>query len=204
MTKYKDFLGKMSSQNQLKYNQHLIHYLSFLDGKQYNVSDDFDFDCLLQITNKDAVRYFNFIASGVAEPTEKDQPTKMRSTSLLYAKKCISYFMPRPGPQWDIITGTGNPTKAQSVNKMNELIKTYDVRGEGVPSQARHAIEYQEFLLLLVLARKMYASQSLLPAILCILCIQWQLIGQIDDMMQLGKSTLSHDLCFSDILLIQM
>ncbi len=150
----------MSSQNRLKYKPYLVHFLSFLDGKQYKVSDDFNVNCLLQITDKDVVHYFNFIAYGVAEPTEKDWPTKMRSTSLLYAKKSISYFMPRPGPQWDIINGTGNPTKAQSVNKMIELVKTYEVRGEGVPSQARCAIEYQEFLLLLVLVHKIYSGRS--------------------------------------------
>lgn len=194
----------MSSQNRLKYKPYLVHFLSFLDGKQYKISDDFNVDRLLQITDKDVVRYFNFISYGVAEPTAKDRPTKMRSTSLLYAKKSISYFMPRPGPQWDIINGTGNPTKAQSVNKMIELVKTYEVRGEGVPSQARRAIEYREFLLLLVLVRKIYSGRSLLPAILGVLCVQWQLIGRIDDVMQLGKSTLSHDLRFSDVLLVQM
>ncbi len=84
---------------------------------------------------------------------------------------------------------------------MIELVKTYEVRGEGVPSQARRAIEYQEVLLLLVLV---YSGRLLLPAILGVLCIQWQLIGRIDDVMQLGKSTLSHDLRFSDVLLVQM
>ena len=64
------------------------------------------------------VHYFNFKAYGTPEPEENDFPKLCRSSTLLYQKKAISYFMPRQNMQWDDVAHRGNPTKSTAVNKV--------------------------------------------------------------------------------------
>ena len=120
--------------------------MSFLDGVTYTVDDEFTQDRLLEITDADVVRYFNFKAYGVQEPGEDDYPTLCRSNTLFYHKKAVSYFMPRANMAWDDVSERGNPTRSSAVNKLISKIKKHEVRGTGVKSQARRAVEWEEFI----------------------------------------------------------
>ncbi len=194
----------MRSLNYEKYKIHLVEMMSFIDGVTYHRNYEFTPERLLQLTDEDVARFFCHKAYGKAEPAKDDRPTKTRSSTLAYAKKAISYFMPRRASSWDPITGIGNPTKSQTVNDVILGVKRYEVRGQGVNSRARRPVEWEEFVLLLVLTRHLYSTSPVLLVMVGVLTVQWQLIGRIDDVMKLDKSTIKFNLQSPFTLMIKM
>ena len=85
----------------------------------------------------------------------------------------------------------GNPTKASAVNKLLARIKKHEVRGTGVPTSARRAVEWQEYLNVLIAIHSIFSNkQTAMIRLLCILTLQWQFIAHIDDCMNLSSSNL--------------
>lgn len=173
------------------YKSALIQLMSFLDGVTYTIHDEFSSDRLLTITDEDICRYFNHKAYGVEAPGPEDYPTHCRANTLFYHKKALSFFMPRANMTWDDVTQRGNPTKSTAVNKLISKVKKHEVRGSGVPSQARRAVEWEEFLDVLIATSEVFATkESAMVFLLAVLTLQWQLIARIDDVMQLKTSTI--------------
>ena len=167
--------------------------MSFLDGITYSVADEtvnFSEERLSAITADDIVRYFNFKAYGTPEPGVNDCPKLCRSSTLYYHKKAISYFMPRQNMPWDDLAMRGNPTKSSAVNKVIATVKKHEVRGSGVPSNARRAVEWQEYLNVLIATRIIFSNkQAIMIRLLAMLTLQWQFIARIDDCMKLSTTT---------------
>ena len=67
--------------------------------------------------------------------------------------------------------------------------KIVKVGQEGVSSQARHALEWGEFYLMLSLVHHLHADGKLW-FFMVVFCLEWQIICQIDDVMKLAKSML--------------
>ena len=89
---------------------------------------------------------------------------------------------------------------------MIQKVKCHKVRGTGVKSNARRAVEWEEFVNVLVAVREIYSESkeySMLMA-LSVLTLQWQLIGRIDDIMQLRTSTVLFNVRDSFTLHIKM
>jgi len=193
----------MRSPHSAKYKRHLIALMSFLDGIEYLPSATFPPARLLEITDTDIVNFFHMKAFGRVEPGEDDRPLLARSTTLHFMKKAISYFMPTQRA-WDDNEQRGNPTKSTAVNRMIQRVKFFEVRREAVGSKARRPMEWEEFIMMLVLIRHFYAGNPLLLVLAAVFTLQWQLIGRIDDVMQLNKSTLSHNLRYPYTLLVKM
>jgi hypothetical protein len=171
-------------------------------------SNKFSKEELLRIKPEDLCRYFRKLAYGNESPSPDSLPKMARSNTILFHKKVLSYYMPRKNMQWDDITMMGNPTKSVEVNNLIQIIKKSEVRKQGAPSQAKRAIEYDEFLSILTIIR----TSDLIPLaqryrLSSILTIQWHLIGRIDDIMKLqlrnltcntsNNYTLNAQLCWS-------
>jgi hypothetical protein len=73
-----------------------------------------------------------------------DRPTGCRSSTLLYKKKSVSFFMPNQQPQW--CNDRGNPKKSTVVNKHVDLVKKFEARREGAPSHVKCPLTQNEFL----------------------------------------------------------
>jgi hypothetical protein len=139
-----------------QYKSALFQFMSFIDGVQYSVKDeDVEFSCdrLLQITDRDVERYFNFKAYGTEDLGEGDNPTLCRANTLFFHKKALSYFMPRKKPDWDDILQQGNPTKSLAANNVISRLKLHEVHGTGVATSARRPFEFDEYLNVLVATR---------------------------------------------------
>ena len=68
---------------------------------------------------------------------------KIRSSSLEYRKKAVSFFMLNKKPTW--CNGQGNPTKSDAVTDLIKDVKKCEVRRIGVPSKANHRMTRVEF-----------------------------------------------------------
>jgi len=134
------------------------------------------------------IAQFMSFMDGIEYPrNDNDQPIYCRSSTLEYKKKAISSFLPHQNMPWDNITQKGNPTRSKAVHHMIQKVKVHEVRGTGVKSNAHRAVEWEEFVNVLVAVREIYSESkeySMLMA-LSVLMLQWQLIGRIDDIMQL-------------------
>jgi hypothetical protein len=191
------------------YYSEIAQFMSFMDGIEYTRNDNshvFPQERLLEITDLDVVSYFNFKAYHNANPSPSNQPIYCRSSTLEYKKKAISSFLPRQNMPWDDITQKGNPTRSKAVHHMIQKVKVHEVRGTGVKSNARRAVEWEEFVNVLVVVREIYSeskeySMLMVPSVLM---LQWQLIGRIDDIMQLQTSTVLFNVRDSFTLHIKM
>ena len=192
------------------YYTEIAQFMSFLDGIEYPRNDNshvFPQERLLEITDFDVVSYFNFKAYHNANPSPSDQPIYCRSSTLEYKKKAISSFLPRQNMPWDDITQKGNPTRSRAVHHMIQKVKVHEVRGTGVQSNARRAVEWEEFVNVLIAVREIYSESSKAHSMLMalsVLTLQWQLIGRIDDIMQLRTSTVLFNVRDSFTLHIKM
>lgn len=163
--------------------------MTFKTQKNYELSTVFTDEELLQIQPEDLVSYFNVLAYGVAKPGANDLPKKLRSGTLEFHKKAISSFMPLRTLGWNAGEKKGNPSRSDAVNKCIKRVKKFEVRHQGVASNAWRPIDIEEFVQLLSLL----ASESDLVKrhrIRSLITLQWQIIGRIDDMMQLVFSSI--------------
>jgi hypothetical protein len=128
------------------YQPVMVEFMSFLHGaEEYPDDAVFTREQLLEITPVDVKRYLCMKAYNDPDPKIDNgaRPTNGRSDSLYYAKKALSKYMPHRTANW--INGQGNPTKSALVNDMIKQVKKFEVRGEGVPSNAKRPLKQSEF-----------------------------------------------------------
>jgi len=173
---------------------HLHSCMSLKDGMNYDKSFCFESDHILTLRPEDIVSYFNLKVFGTTAPDDNATPKLGRSSSLLFYKKAISYFMPNKLLGWNVQSETGNPTKSVQVNNMINKVKKMEVRKQGKETQARRPLTIDEFKFTL---KKLKDSDDFvwryaLPA-LC--SFQFHLIARIDDTCQFMLNELMvHDL----------
>lgn len=164
-------------------------------------------DVLLGITALDLQYYFNKFAYGKEKPEPDDRPIK-RSSTLAYMKKAISFYMPRRSQQWDSERQQGNPTKSDELNDLIKRVKKFEVRRQGIPSQARRPFEHKEFLNVLDINMNDIAigARAIEMAFLCnaLWCWQYHLIARLDDMTQMKLSDIKSNLVHPFSLAVQM
>lgn len=187
-----------------RYKAILVEFMSFHDGCNYSADATFTKEALLKISPEDVCRWMNYRAFGEPDPGEDAKPVQARASTLEYAKKAISCFMPRLTVPWDPIRKEGNPTRSEVVNKVIKSVKRFEVRREGVKSAARRPIEFEEFLNLLVLIRSSHSQGMLKFLVSSVLTLQWHLITRIDDMMKLKFDSFSPNVQHPGTLLCQL
>lgn len=106
---------------------------------------------LRSITANDVVSFFRFRAYGDPLANDNDTPpTLLRHNTILNEKKAISFFMPAQNIPWNQVAQQGNPTRSPQVARLIANMKRFQVRRQGVSSQARralHIIEYVNIML---------------------------------------------------------
>jgi len=190
------------------YTPCLNKLMLLLDNKEYSDSAvvSFSQERLAQITDQDFVWHFNCKAYGSASPDHDALPSLCRSSTLKFHKKAILYCMPQKRMVWDEMqSGEGNPTKSEHVNEMIKKVEKHEVQGMGVESQARHPIEWEEFIMLLNAAQIVFANRErTMLTILAVITIQWHFIARSNDIMQLTTRTLLPNLHYPFTLQLKM
>ena len=93
------------------YKPTLVRMMAFLDDQDYDNDTNFTQEQLGNLTATDVLKWFNFVTYGIPEPVEgHDLNSLIRSNTLKYWKKALSFFMPNRLSAWNEISGTGNPT----------------------------------------------------------------------------------------------
>ena len=120
--------------NRKAYKAQLVAFMSFLDDREYPKDQTFDNTRLLQITPQDVLRWFNLKAYGTENPSDDANPIECRSSSIEYAKKSLSSFMPNKPFPWNEATMHGNPTRSPLICEFLKKIRKKEVRSQGAPA----------------------------------------------------------------------
>ena len=119
-------------------------------------------------------------AYGKDDPSQDDAPI-MRSTSVSYWKKSISYFF-NTTSKWNEEAKTGNPTQSKKINNLIKVIRKNETRGNGAESQEDRPFTHNEFRQVLDLMGS--------PRWRAAMNYQYQMIARIDDTAHATKNTL--------------
>ena len=167
-----------------KYKRYFYRFMSFRDGKNYDLSHPFSDEELLSITPDEVAAFFNFLLFGSGNPSPDAKPIR-RTSSLEFAKKAISMCLPQRNEHWSTKRQEGNPTQSDPVQDVTDIGKRLEARNQGIESKARRPLELQEFLQLLSNIRSSSLNDFHKYRLSALLTLQWQAIGRIDDMMKL-------------------
>ena len=172
--------------NKTKYSPHLLQLVNYLDESNLTNIDQVTQERLLELTAKDICRFLTYKAYGTDSPGNEDFPNKLRSNTILYYKKAISWFMPRRLIQWDPINLTGNPTQSEELSVLIKNIKKAESRKQGAVSRRKRSLTMKEFISVIEVCRKMYFGERHKRWLFgAVYCLQWHLMGRNDDMMKL-------------------
>lgn len=187
-----------------RYKAELVKFMSFKDDKEYTANHEFTPADLLSITPGLLCRWMNTRAYGDSEPSEDMRPVHLRSSTLEFAKKAISAYMPRINAPWDPVAMQGNPTRSDDVNKLIKRVKRFEVRREGAESKARRSFEFDEFMNVLTLVRSLHSRSDEQLMVSSVLTLQWHIVARIDDMMKLQFNNFTHNTQYPSTILCQM
>jgi hypothetical protein len=112
----------------------------------YNANQIFSNVELTYIAPTDVERCRKYRAYGDPEPGPDARPTKLRGSTLLLAKKEISFFIPNRLRSWDPGRCTGNPSKLVQINNLLKAVAKHECRAEGAQCQVKRALTRVEFV----------------------------------------------------------
>ena len=188
--------------NSNKYGVYLNAFMTFRNGLVYGPHYVWTQEELAAITPHQLVQWLSTKAYGVPSPGPDDNPTVGRSSSLEYYKKAISSFMPHRLQPWNSITSFGNPTRSVEVNDLIKRVKKKEVRKLGKPSEARRALEPEEFEQLIQLIEENPDEKRYL--MLALNRFQFHMIARVDDTAKFYVEDLKPNQQFTFTLLAKM
>ena len=172
----------MATQSVRAYKSTTVHMLNYVKpGNGWTVDSVLSIDDLT-LTNQDIMRWFNMRVWGNPEPAPDHAYVPLvRSNSILYWKKQISFFMPNRMQPWDHIGNTGNPTRCNQMASLLKQVKRMEARGIGRPSEARDSISETQFRLMNQVLLDTEASLIEQYGIPALTKFQFHMISRIDD-----------------------
>ena len=174
-----------------RYKASLIGLWNMVHSTNYTVDHSFTNEELFTITPEQVTRYMCMKAYGTETPNlSTDLPTVGRSSSLEFAKKAISFFMPSRLLPWNEQSRSGNPTKSVQVNDLIKAIKKKEVRKQGKASQARRPMKMEEFVALIKRLRGREENMSKYT-VAAYFIFQFHMIARLDDVMNFSVQDLT-------------
>ena len=98
--------------------------MNLVNGTNHSNNYNFSNDELYALCPDHIKQYLALMLYGIEDPnTEIDLPVHGRSSSLEFAKKAISFFMPNKNMMWNNQTEQGNPTWSSVLNDFIKEVK---------------------------------------------------------------------------------
>ena len=104
------------------YHSTLLKLIGYLDGVEHPKGTEIPMDRLQRLTPTDLMRWFNKTTFDTETPSDDAKPT-VRSASLEFKKKALSYFMPNWLMICNEISNVGNPTRCTELNNLIKRVK---------------------------------------------------------------------------------
>jgi len=160
-------------------------------------------EMLVLVKPHDLYKWLAFKAYGTEVPGPNDNPTFGRSSSLMYYKKAISYYMPHRLIHWNFETQSGNPTKSIDVNDLIKAVIRKETRQLGKKSQARRPFEKEEFIQVVSVCSQ-FRDTHIKYGIPALFKFAFHLIARLDDSCEFKKSNLKASSRYPDTLVARL
>ena len=153
-----------------------------------------------QIGPNDVRAWLNFVTFGQPEDPEEmmddgdddaaPPQVALRSTTLEYYKKSISFFHPMKRSPWNPLAKVGNPTLSQEVNEVIEYVRKLEVRKRGRPPKATRAFEMGEYTSIqdTIMGQADEIPMAQLYGYTAYMAYSFAMIARIDDTSHLKKA----------------
>ena len=186
-----------------RYYNILANMMEYVNNTTYPDDKVFTPQELGELKPEDIHRWMCFRCYGTPTPQNDAQP-QLRSTTISYWKKAISYFMPDHG-SWNDAARAGNPTKAKLINRLYKAIQKAETRGVGQPTRANRPFTSGEFEQIIDLMGN-YTGASIVNRrkYQAMLKLQYHIIGRVDDISHLKKNVLEPSTQFPGRLTVKM
>ena len=186
-----------------RYYNILANMMEYLNNRTYPDDKVFTAQELGAVTPEDIHRWMCFKVYGTPTPAQDAQP-QLRSTTVSYWKKAISYFMPDHA-SWNDAVRAGNPTKAKLINRLHKAVIKAETRGIGQPTRANRPFTSGEFVQIIDLMGN-YSGASVVDRkkFQAWLKLQYHIIGRADDISHLKKNVLEPSTQFPGRLTVKM
>ena len=165
------------------YEPYLRHLMSFAHHRTdiYPKGATFTKEQLLELQPQHIRDWLSKKAFGKVDWSYEngERPVHQRSSSMQFAKKAVSYFMPNKTPHW--CNGQGNPTKSDIVNKLIKFVEQCEVRGEGAKSNVKRPLTQTEFRKEMELLAQHKDDLDHSVTFRSLGLWQYHLVGRIDD-----------------------
>ena len=125
---YFSYCNMPSAENLTRYKKCLVSLYNNAFDTDYSKDHQFTDEELFALQPEHVYSYFCQMTYGTPTPLETDRPSKCRSSTLEFAKKAISSFMPNRLLAWNAQSVTGNPTRSVQVNDLIKRVKKEEVR----------------------------------------------------------------------------
>ena len=186
-----------ASTNKKNYKKHLTKCMNLVKGTAHDNDYNFSNEELFTLRPAEIKRYLSLLAYGDEHPDLiEDFPTVGRSSSLEYAKKAISYFMPNKNMVWNHQTEMGNPTRSSELNDLIKTVKKKEVRKQGKASQARRPLVMSEFRQLIQNVRYPANGFTHKYSLAAYYIFQFHMVARVDDVMHFKCEDLTPHLDF--------
>jgi hypothetical protein len=146
----------LGSDQTKRYKSNLVACMNFLykPSEKYPKTHNFTDEELFTLTPEHIFKYMAHKAYGKIDPNfNTDFPTKSQSSTLKFAKKAISYYIPNRLLHWNEQTKQGNLSRSNLVNELIKTVKKKEVRRQGRVLSAQRPMESTEFIELIMQLR---------------------------------------------------
>ena len=188
------------------YQSVLLRLMGYLDNVEHAKGTVIPRARMILLTPKCLMRFFNNEVYGTEDPPDDAKPL-IRSTSVEFWKKALSYFMINRIIPWNEISNVGNPTRSTELNDLIKKVKTSEVKKLGISSKARRALTHPEFVDThgTLKRHKRTREGESTNAIWNYGCVaslnfQFHLIARIDDTMHVKMDNIRQSTSFSYLL----
>ena len=180
--------------------------MNFRDNPEvpYTNATIFTQEQLLTITPEQLCRWMKKKVYGTPDPGPEDKPTEGRASSIQFAKKAISSFMPNKMTPWDEVLKRGNPTRSICLNDLIRMVKKKQVRREGKETSAVRPLESAEFEQMLDLLHKNNHDTKKKYMIGAAAKFQYAMVARVDDVANFKADELSQNFRFNFALTAKM
>lgn len=186
-----------------RYYNILASMMEYINNRTYPSDKVFSAQELGVLKPEDIHRWMCWKIYGNPTPGNDAQP-KMRSSTIQYWKKAISYFMPTDSG-WNDAVEAGNPTKSKLINRLHKAVKKAETRGQGKPSRADRKFTDDEFDRALDLLGSNGSSAVVdRRRFQAMVKFQYHLIGRCDDTAHVKKEVIRESTQFAGHLVAQM
>ena len=152
-----------------RYAKIMHTFLLHRDTRGYSEADIqdslFTDDLLVLIIPEDVKQFLWKKVYGQRDMRPNNFPALCNANTQVKYKEAFSWFLPRQSKPWDKVGWVGNPTRSALANPVIKKVQNYELHKQEADGQCCCSIEYQEYIQILELLKKVAHNSTAVSAV---------------------------------------